>query len=200
MFFKDPAKLLQQLDRDISSLALLGAIKSAQRAVSELQQEGPSWTGRFSNSWEINGPQGQQVKGDGQPGEPRTIGFPTGPFTGPQAVRVLGRTRFTTNKVVFKIDNFSPWAAYASDLAEGEFFRPSSPEPETQLGKSKWKRSGQSRPSGTSRRYQINGGGTGDASRTAKENWLTNYINGGRLDKAIAIEVDKMSRRLGSRS
>ena len=33
---------------------------------------------------------------------------------------------------------------------------------------------------------------TGDASRTAKENWLTNYINGGRLDKAIQIEMDKM--------
>jgi hypothetical protein len=193
-------KMFRQIDQEIASLALLGTINAAERTVRELQQEGPSWTGRFSNSWEINGPQGQQVRGDGQPGEPRKIAFAKAPFSGPQAVRVLGRTGFTTNKVVFKIDNFSPWAAYASDLAEGVFFRPSSPEPETQLGKSKWERSGQSRPSGTSRRYQINGAGTGDASRTAKENWLTSYINGGRLDKAIEIEMDKMSRRLGSRS
>ena len=196
MFFKDPAKLLQQLDRDISSLALLGAIKSAERAVSELQQEGPSWTGKFSNSWEINGPQGQQVKGNGQPGEPRRIAFQEGPFSGPQALRVLVRTGVTTRKAVFKIDNFSPWAAYASDLAEGQF-APRTSEPQTQLGKSKWERSGQARPSGSSYRYQTSGGGEGDASRTAKKDWLTSYINGGRLDKAIEIEVDKMARRRG---
>ena len=59
MVFKDIGKMFQKIDQDVASLALLGAIKSAERAVSELQQEGPSWTGKFSNSWEINGPQGQ---------------------------------------------------------------------------------------------------------------------------------------------
>ena len=58
-------KLFRQIDQDIASLALLGTINAAERTVRELQQEGPSWTGRFSNSWEINGPQGQTVKGDG---------------------------------------------------------------------------------------------------------------------------------------
>tara|TARA_R100001510_G_scaffold18817_1_gene16303 strand:- start:3928 stop:4527 length:600 start_codon:yes stop_codon:yes gene_type:complete len=199
MVFKGFGKMFRQIDQDMASLALLSTINAAERTVRELQQEGPSWTGRFSNSWEINGPQGQQAKGDGQPGEPRKITFAKAPFTGPQAVQVLGRTGFTTNKVVFKIDNFSPWAAYASDLADGQFF-PRSPGPETQLGKSKLEQSGQSRPKGTHRRYQIYEGGSGSASRTAKENWLTNYVNGGRLDKSIQIEVDKMSRRLGSRT
>ena len=195
MAFKDIGKMFQKIDQDVASLALLGAIKSAERAVSELQQEGPSWTGKFSNSWEINGPQGQQVKGNGQPGEPRRVVFQEAPFSGPQALRVLVRTGVTTRKAVFKIDNFSPWAAYASDLAEGQF-APRTSEPQTQLGKSKWERSGQARPSGSSYRYQTSGGEEGDASRTAKKNWLTSYINGGRLDKAIEIEVDKMARRL----
>lgn len=195
MIFKKTKDLIQRLDQDMASLALLSTIKAAERTVRELQQEGPSWTGRFSNSWEINGPQGQQVKGNGEPGEPRQVSFPEAPFTGQQALRVLGRTGLTTNKVVFKIDNFSPWAAYASDLADGTF-APRSSEPQTQLGKSKWERSGQARPKGAHRRYQISGGGAGNASRTAKENWLTDYINGGRLDKAIRIEVDKMLRRL----
>jgi len=199
MAFKGFGKMFRQIDQDVASLALLSTINAAERTVRELQQEGPSWTGRFSNSWEINGPQGQQVKGNGQPGEPRKITFAKAPFTGLQAVQVLGRTGLTTNKVVFKIDNFSPWAAYASDLAEGRFF-PRSPGPETQLGKSKLEQSGQSRPRGAHRRYQIYGGGSGNASRTAKENWLTNYVNGGRLDKSIQIEVDEMSRRLGSRT
>jgi len=195
MIFKKTKDLIQRIDQDMASLALLSTIKAAERTVKELQQEGPSWTGRFSNSWEINGPQGQQVKGNGQPGEPRRVSFPKAPFTGQQALRVLGRTGLTTNKVVFKLDNFSPWAAYASDLADGKF-APRSPEPQTQLGRSKWERSGQARPKGAHRRYQTSGGGAGNASRTAKENWLTDYINGGRLDKAIQIEVDKMLRRL----
>tara|TARA_R100001460_G_scaffold18976_5_gene39907 strand:- start:425 stop:1012 length:588 start_codon:yes stop_codon:yes gene_type:complete len=195
MISKKIGNLINQIDQDVSSLALLGAINAAERTVKELQQEGPSWTGRFSNSWQITGPQGQQVKGNGQPGEPRLVKFPKAPFTGPQALRVIGRTATTKNKVVFKVSNFSPWASYASDLVEGKF-APRTPEPETQLGKSKWERSGQSRPKGLGFRYQIYGGGAGEASRTAEENWLTSYINGGKLDKAIEIEMDGLLRKL----
>jgi hypothetical protein len=43
----------KQLDRNVSSALLIGAIKAAERTVDELQEEGPSWTGRFSNSWQM---------------------------------------------------------------------------------------------------------------------------------------------------
>lgn len=195
MIFKKTKDLIQRLDQDAASLALLSTIKAAERTVKELQQEGPSWTGRFSNSWQITGPQGQQVKGDGNPGEPRAVKFMTAPFTGPQAARVLFRTTATTNKVVFTVSNYSRWAGYATDLVDGRFYRPTE-QPQTQLGLSKWELSGQRRPGSLHRRYQINGGGSGDASRTAQEDWFAKYVTGGRLDKSVSIEVNNMLRRL----
>ena len=190
-----PLKGLQRFRRDMESLALLGAVRAAERTVRELQQDGPSWTGKFSNSWQITGPQGQTVKGNGASGEPRPLKFMEGPFTGPQAVRTLFRTGVTTNKVVFTISNFSPWAGEATDLIESRFYRPT-PEPQTRLGLSKWERSGQRRPSKQHPRYQIFGGETGDASRTAPKDWFTKYVTGGRLDKSITVEMDNMLRRL----
>ncbi len=190
-----PLKGLQRFRRDMESLALLGAVRAAERTVRELQQDGPSWTGKFSNSWQITGPQGQTVKGNGAPGEPRPLKFMEGPFTGPQAVRTLFRTGATTNKVVFTVSNFSPWAGEATDLIESRFYRPT-PEPQTRLGLSKWERSGQRRPSRQHPRYEIFGGDTGDASRTAPKDWFTKYVTGGRLDKSITVEMDNMLRRL----
>lgn len=190
-----PLKGFQRFRRDMESLALLGAVRAAERTVRELQQEGPSWTGQFSNSWQITGPQGQTVKGNGGQGEPRPLKFMEGPFTGPQAVRTLFRTGVTTNKVVFTISNFSPWAGEATDLRESRFYRPT-PEPQTQLGLSKWEQSGQRRPSRSHPRYQIFGGDTGDASRTAPKDWFTKYVTGGRLDKSVTVEMDNMLRRL----
>ncbi|BAQ93174.1 hypothetical protein [uncultured Mediterranean phage uvMED] len=195
MRFKKIGDMFNQIDQEVASAALLGTIKAAEKTVKELQQEGPSWTGQFSNSWQITGPQGQQVKGDGQPGEPRPVKFMTAPFTGQQAAKTLFRTTVTTNKVVFTVSNFSPWAGEATDLRESRFYRPT-PEPETRLGLSKWERSGQRRPSKRHPRYQIFGGGSGDASRTAPQDWFTKYVTGGRLDKSVTVEMDNMLRRL----
>ena len=195
MIFKDIGKMFRQIDQDVSSAALIGAIKAAEKTVQELQQEGPSWTGKFSNSWQIEGPQGQKVKGDGQPGEPRPVKFPTAPFTGPQALRTLVRTSVTTKKVVFTISNFSPWAGEATDLRESHFYRPTE-RPQTQLGLSKWEQSGQKRPVEKHPRYEIFGGSEGDASRTAPKDWFTKYVTGGRLDKSVTIEMDNMLRKL----
>ena len=192
------AKGLRGFDRfrrDIESLALLGAVKAAERTVQELQQEGPSWTGKFSNSWQIEGPQGQSIKGDGRPGEPRPLKFSVGPFTGPQAVSTLVRTKLTTDKVVFTISNFSQWAGEATDLRESNFYRPT-PEPQTQLGRSKWEQSGQKRPTERHMRYEIYTGSPGDGSRTAEQDWFTKYATSGRLDKAVTLEMDNMLRRL----
>jgi len=190
-----PLKGLQRFRRDMESLALLGAVRAAERTVRELQQEGPSWTGQFSNSWQITGPQGQAVKGNGGGGEPRPLKFMEGPFTGPQAVRTLFRTGVTTNKVVFTVSNFSPWAGEATDLRENRFYRPT-PEPQTRLGLSKWERSGNARPSRLHPRYEIFTPSTGNASRTASQDWFTKYVTGGRLDKSVTVEMDNMLRRL----
>lgn len=181
-------KLAEDLDMVGSSAVVNGPLSSARRIISELQQEGPSWSGRFSNSWKVETLDGRSYEGDGQKGEPRPVKIPL--LTGRQAFKTV----FNKDKVVYKISNFSPWAGQATDFIEDRFSRPT-PQPETQLGLSKWELSGQRRPSKQHPRYDIFGGGTGDASRTAPKDWFTKYVTGGKLDRAITIEMDNMLRR-----
>ena len=192
---------LNQFRRDMESLPLFGAIKAAERTVDELQAEGPSWTGRFSNSWQIEGPQGQTVKGDGRPGEAKPLRFREGPFTGPQAVATLFRTNRFKDKVVFKISNFSPHAAEAIDAVEHEpkyyqqGWRISPDGPETQQGKANFdlETSGRRR---SSVRGQTGGGDPNSlSSKTAPLDWFATFAEGGRLDKAIKVEMDAALRR-----
>ena len=194
-FWQGGKDLLSDLDSVGSSLTLAGPTLAAQRIVTELQQAGPSWSGRFSNSWQIEGPQGQLVKGDGQKGEPRPVVFTSAPFTGPQAAATLLRINLLKDKVVFKISNFSDYADIATDIKEGIFERPT-PLPETQLGRSKFNEINEGRK-GSSLRWDIGGGSTkSSSSETARKDWLPNYAGGGALTKAVKIEMDAVMRSL----
>jgi hypothetical protein len=192
-FWQGGKEILEELDRVAGSLTNIGPVLAAERVVRELQQTGPSWTGKFSNSWQIVGPQGQTVKGDGLPGEPRPIEFGSAPFTGRQALSVLGRRVFTTDKIVFKISNFSSYAAEATDEVKGVFIRPT-PLPQTALGRSKFYEVNQGRVN-PSERWDV-GGGKPDSSssRTADQDWLANYAGGGHLPKAVQIAMDAAFR------
>ena len=185
----DFKKLAKDLDQVFSSALVNGPLMATRRIISELQQEGPSWTGAFSNSWKVEALDGRSYEGDGQKGEPRPVKIPL--LSGRQAVKAV----FAKDKVVYTISNFSPWAGEATDLRESNFYRPTE-RPQTQLGLSKWEQSGQQRPKERHPRYDIYGGGIGDASRTAKKNWFTSYVTGGRLDRSVTIEMDNMLRRL----
>jgi hypothetical protein len=200
-FFKKPGDAVRAIDREISSLALFGAVKAAERTVDELQAEGPSWTGRFSNSWQIDGPQGQAIKGDGQPGEPQPLRFREGPFTGPQATATLLRTTFLKDKVIFKISNFAPHAAKAIDAVQQdkrwypEGWRISPDGPSTSQGQQNHRIETSGRKD-SSYRGEI-GGGDPDtiSSNTAPLDWYATFAQGGRLDKAIKVEMDAALRR-----
>ncbi len=181
-------KLIEELDMVFASTAVNGPLASARRIVSELQQEGPSWTGRFSNSWKVETLDGRSYGGDGERGEPRPVKIPL--LTGRQATKAVANK----DKVVYVISNLSPWAGEATDLRESNFYRPTE-RPQTQLGLSKWERSGQKRPIERHPRYDIFGGGEGRASRTASQDWFTKYVTGGKLDRAVTIEMDNMLRR-----
>ena len=185
-------KLAEDLDMIGSSGVVNGPLAAARRIISELQQEGPSWTGEFSNSWQVQTLDGRSYSGDGQSGEPRPVRIPL--LTGRQAFKTV----FNKDKVVYTISNFSPYALEAADLVESNFSAnlASAPTPQTQLGRSKWERSGKTRPDGNHKRYEINGPKKGSASRTAKPNWLTSYVNAGRLDAAVQVEMDKIYRAL----
>ena len=185
----DFMKLAKNLDLVFASAVSFGPIRAAHRTVRELQQEGPSWTGRFSNSWQIETPDGRSFKGSGSPGEPQPLPIPA--LTGRQAVKA----GFAKDRVVFTISNFSPWAGEAVDFVDNHYWRPT-PEPQTSLGKKKWEQSGRKRPTEKHRRFDIySESDPGNASRTADQDWFTTYVTT-KLDRAVTVEMDNMFRSL----
>ena len=107
-----------------------GPRQACEQIIDDLQQEGPSWSGRFSNSWLIQAPSGLpgSVKGNGQKGEPKSIKKPVQAFQG-LAQKITG-----LNQTTFVINNFSDWSSQAIDDEQDLFTRPTE-EPETALGR-----------------------------------------------------------------
>lgn len=174
--------LLKELDRVAATTVYNGPKRCAEQVVKDLQEAGPAWTGKFSNSWQIEAP-GKTVKGTGAEGAPKPLITP--PLTGQQVTRSI----LTTNKVVFKISNFSPYADQATDLApyvppvEGEL------QDDTPLKSVEYGR----RPTG-GKRGELKG--SGGNRRTAPLDWYTSYVRGGNLDKAVQLQMDKAMRDL----
>lgn len=181
-------KTLSDIDKAAASLLLTGPTLAAQKIVEDLQERGPAWTGSFSNSWQIEGPQGQLAKGDGQPGQPRPIKLPALTFTGAQAARVLLRTFATKNKVVYEIRNFSPYADEARDLVP---FTP--PKDKIVKGPISPIEDRGYRPDG-GRRGEVSG--TGNNRTTAPLDWYSTYVGGGFVDKVIQVTMDGVLRKL----
>ena len=187
-FFQKGLNFLDELDRIAATTIYNGPKRAAERLVSELQQAGPSWTGRFSNSWQIQTPT-RLVKGAGQPGEPKSLTTPS--LRG----REVTRSFATKDSVVFTISNFSPHVLEAIDAVEHDrtYWKRPTPEPTTQLGLSKWEVSGPR--ADVSYRGQIGGGKKGSSSsRTAPLDWFATYASA-KLDRAVKIEMDSALKR-----
>ena len=45
----------KKLDSFLSGVAVQGPRNAAQKVVSDLQKDGPIWSGQYSNSWQIEG-------------------------------------------------------------------------------------------------------------------------------------------------
>lgn len=179
--------LLQDVDKFYAAI-YNGAKRAAERVVTEVQHEGPSWTGTFSNSWEIvEG--SKRVTGDKQIGEPRPLNFP--------ALTVSNRKFTKQDTIVFSILNTSPYRDLAMDKVEGIFNRPkNAPVPQTRLGLSKWDPMSEGRRANTKRGQT--GGGDPDktSSRTAPLDWYKTYLSSGRIQKAVQNELNVSVRRV----
>lgn len=175
-------RLLKDYDRTVASLTLGGPTLCAQNIVKDLQKIGPRWTGEFSNSWQITGPQGQTARGTGQPGQPQEIIFSGAPFTGIQAARTLYRTFATTNKVVFTISNFSEHADVARDLEPSVFIYPGTePIKKAIRGTRETGIRGDVEP------------GRGNNRITAILDWYKLYLGGGQVNKTIQVTMDGLN-------
>jgi len=200
-------QLLKDLDRIVPSLIFNGPVNSAIKVVTELQDRGPSWSGKFSNSWVIKTPSKTfTCPNFGQPGEPRRI----------KKLSVTGRevlaSEFLKNSIVFEIFNDSPlnysgvaYKDYALDKKEGRPYRNEvwGLTPQTNKGRSSLQTVNTGRKP-TSRRGDIGGGSSNSmSSRTAPLDWFPTYVQGGEINRAIRIEmdqaIDKSKRRTQGR-
>jgi len=188
-FIQRGINLLDELDRIAATTIYNGPKRAAERIVTELQQAGPSWTGKFSNSWQIQTPT-RLVKGTGQAGEPKPLSTPS--LRG----REVSISFASKDSVVFTISNFSPHALEAIDAVEHDrsyYAQRRTAEPTTQLGLSKWEVTGPR--SDSSYRGQTGGGKQGsNSSRTAPLDWFARYASA-QLDRAIKIEMDSAINR-----
>lgn len=188
-FFQGGINFLEELDRIAATTVYNGPKRVAERLVRELQQDGPSWSGQFSNSWQIQTPT-RLVKGTGQPGEPRPLFTPS--LTG----REVTTSFLSKNSIAFTISNFAPHALEAIDAVQHDrqyYARRKTAEPTTQLGLSKWKVEGPR--SNVSFRGQTGGGNEGtNSSRTAPLDWFATYASS-KLDRAVQIEMDSAINR-----
>jgi hypothetical protein len=110
------ARLTNQLGKLIGRLAddAEGAVfyafkrgikNSAENVIKDLQSQGPSWSGEFSNSWEIASAS-QVVSGSGAPGKPQPLKAP-----------LLTNNEFKfKSEVKYYIANKAPHADIALDL------------------------------------------------------------------------------------
>ena len=174
-------KLAKNLEIVLTGVLSMGIKRSAEDIVSDLQGAGPSWTGSFSNSYQIATSSGV-TGGTGQPGEPRPVNALV--LTGPELV---------SNGTKYTISNTSEHADIALDLvSRSDWTRPGG-RPQTAKGMAAWKLGGgRDNPS---RRGEIDGGDTkGESSRTAPLDWYDDYIKGGKIDKTIKLQMDRAFR------
>ena len=109
----DLLKLAEKVEAVVLAPFILGAARSAQAVVKDLQERGPAWSGKFSNSWEIASAS-KVSSGTGAPGIPQHIAAPI----------------LTTNEYKFKpeikyyIANKAPYADIALDIVESTYRYP----------------------------------------------------------------------------
>lgn len=183
-FFGKKIQAIKNIDQTIAAFFLSSAQGSAMQIVKDLQDEGPSWTGKFSNSWQIETrTPGLEWRGTMQEGEA------VSPFDdgsgGPKVTMRDARDVLEKGKIAFRVSNVSPvnnsgqqYAEFATDRKEGMFSgKWAGIEPKTQKGKES-RETAKTKRNIPDKRGNI-GSGTkeGLSSRTAEEDWFDRYIN-----------------------
>ena len=170
-------KLAKSGDKIFASIIANKTLKGAEVIVDALQERGPQWSGRFSNSLVIRTPS-RSTRPSQKRVKPEKV----------KAPQVTGREVVFKNSWLVSIENVAPYAAIAMDLEEGKFSRGwylKGPVADS----SKWDRTGGGRRLGPSvppmKRGVINYGEGGMASRTADLDWFSTFRRGGKIGQII---------------
>jgi hypothetical protein len=171
-------RLLDKLEGGVLYFFKVGIKNTAENIVKDLQEQGPTWSGRFGNSWEIASAS-KVSSGSGALGVAQPIEAP-----------LLSNDEFKFKpEVKYYIANKAAHADYALDLKEGKF----KPEGEP-LADRKIVRSG-SRPNADHKRGAVISG-DGSATSSAELDWYITYLNGGKIDKTVSLYMDQALRNV----
>jgi hypothetical protein len=168
-FLNELDRLGDNLDRLAVAAFSRGPARAAEEIVIDLQEAGPVWSGRFSNSWQIETSDGRRTAGSGSPGMPQRVPAP-----------LLSGRGFVFDDIKYTISNFASYSDEARDLVEGVFIDPGTiPLKEYDRG---------TRVSGI--RGDLIGDDEGPNRSTAPLDWYTTYVRGGGIDRRIRLELD----------
>ena len=180
----DLKKFLRDFDKVTNDVAFNAPMEAANTVVNKLKKIGPSWTGRFNNSWEIATPirtfnaKGRKAKGEALPLKIRTL-----------KSRQKAKTLRASNEAIFTIHNVASYANQAIDVAN---FTPLKPPPKvtakpTQTG---------FRESGFRGLDVVTSEPGANARQTAPLDWFKTYANGGAMNKDAKIGYNRIYRRV----
>ena len=196
------SKELSELDKEITRFATNflnnGVVRGAEDIVKGLQNAGPSWTGLYSNSWQIE-IAGTKRTGTRREGMPKAIDFPN------LTVKDVRAGRSGKDTIEFEIRNLSKRAEYAEDkklgrFRTGQFNKPRRKFVTDQPKTAKGRAAIQSFSNLNQGRLQEDlrgslGGRSGGYSRaTAPLDWLPKYLNGGELKQTVDLAIKRAIR------
>ena len=192
----DIPDLIKEVNRYTATVLNQGSIRVAEEIVKELQFLGPSWTGRYSNSWQIRVGK-EKSTGTRRPGEPK-------PLKGPKMnVKSIREGRSTRNTIQIEITNLARSKGYAQDTRLGRFKRGKAgnknigDKPRTQKGQRSLEFDPTSRLQPEDYRGFNAGSGNpgGFSSQTAPLNWFQTYTDGGKLERTVELTLNSSVKK-----
>ena len=197
---KELSDLQRQIKQHAVDILQKGVIPGAEDVVKELQFHGPSWTGVYSNSWQIE-IAGQKGTGTRRGGEPK-------PVKGPKlTLAQVRRAASSSGQVDLEIRNLRQKTkkGYAEDTIEGRFTRGEKggkkigQEPRTQKGRDRLDVLNDGRLI-EGRRGDLGGGKpSGISSATAELDWLPKYLRGGSLKQTLDLAINRAVKQSKSK-
>ena len=197
---KELSDLQRQIKQHAVDILQKGVIPGAEDVVKELQFHGPSWTGVYSNSWQIE-IAGQKGTGTRRGGNPK-------PVKGPKLTLAQVRRAASSNgQVDLEIRNLRQKRikGYAEDTIEGRFTRGVKDgknigqEPRTQKGRDSLIILNDGRLTEGLRGDLGGGKPSGISSATAELDWLPTYLRGGSLKQTLDLAINRAVKQSKSK-
>ena len=197
---KELSDLQRQIKQHAVDILQKGVIPGAEDVIKELQFHGPSWTGVYSNSWQIE-IAGQKGTGTRRGGEPK-------PVKGPKlTLAQVRRAASSSGQVDLEIRNLRQKRikGYAEDTIEGRFTRGEKggkkigQEPRTQKGRDSLIPLNDGRLTEGFRGDLGGGKPSGFSSATAELDWLPTYLSGGSLKQTLDLAINRAVKQSKSK-